>query len=258
MGYSPCNDGEDWEAFELAELSWVSTLFQMKNAVETDNSAITVWFTNGQMFDHYLYNHDLMLLGLSFVLVFGVLWVNTSSFFLSTCGIFEIIISFPAGLFVWLVVGQQDGVTYLMYNGVFIIIGIGCDDIFVFIDAFRQAELEPPHISGSLETRFAWAYNRAAGAMLATSLTTTLAFLGCATSQIWDIRCFGVVNGTMVLFDYLLVITWFPAAVVIYKRHFNTCLQMCTPQHCITFPTRKCQQMMGKKEATIGLAKEDN
>ena len=67
---------------------------------------------------------------------------------------FEILISFPLGLFVWLVLLDEPGVTYLMYNGIIIILGIGCDDIFVFIDAFRQSELEGPEISGSLETRF--------------------------------------------------------------------------------------------------------
>lgn len=81
------------------------------------------------------------------------------------------------------------------YNGIFIILGIGCDDIFVFMDAFRQAQEQPPHISGSLETRFAWSFNRAALAMLTTSVTTCLAFGACAVSQVWDIRCFGIVNG---------------------------------------------------------------
>ena len=83
---------------------------------------------------------------------------------------------------------------------------VGADDIFVLCDAFKQASLQDEAISATLETRFAWAYNRAALAMLATSVTTTLAFAACAVSEIWDIRCFGVVNGFMVLFDYLLVV----------------------------------------------------
>jgi len=146
-----------------------------------------------------------------------------------------------------------------MYNGIFIILGIGCDDIFVFMDAFRQSEMEPAHISGSLETRFAWAYNRAAGAMLATSLTTTLAFLGCAISQIWDIRCFGVVNGMMVIFDYLLVITWFPAAVIVHERYLKNCLGLswCTPQHCFAKTSAFCRKMCGGKSGDDAPTKEE-
>ena len=186
----------------------VDPLFAVAQALEDRNEDMKMYFTwvgENPFFDYYL-NKDLMMLALSFVLVFIVLWIQTSSLFITCAGMFEIIISFPLGLFVWGVLMDEPGVTYLMYNGIFIILGIGCDDIFVFIDAFRQSELQPLHISGSLETRFAWAYNRAALAMLATSVTTTLAFAACAVSEIWDIRCFGVVNGFMVLFDYLLVV----------------------------------------------------
>ena len=110
---------------------------------------------------------------------------------------------------------------YLMYSGIFVILGIGADDIFVLSDAFKQASLQPPHISGSLETRFAWAYNRAASAMLATSLTTCAAFASCAVSPIWDIAAFGCVAATMILADYLLVITWLPAAMIVNERYLQ-------------------------------------
>lgn len=128
-------------------------------------------------------------------------------------------------------------------SGIFIILGIGCDDIFVFMDAFRQSELQPSAISGSLETRFAWAYNRAALAMLSTSVTTTLAFGACAFSEIWDMRCFGVVNGFMVLADFVLVITWFPAAVVFHEKHLKHCCPWCSP-HCLARAIRdRCRKV---------------
>ena len=53
---------------------------------------------------------------------------------------------------------------------------------------WNQSEREPPEISGSLETRFAWAYARAAQAMLATSFTTFAAFSTCAINPIWCVR----------------------------------------------------------------------
>jgi len=247
-GAERCSSWE-WDPMEEKAAEMIPLLFGLKDEIEASNSDVTMYFSFPSLdifFDYYLNQHDLPLLGLSFGLVFIVLWVNTNSIFLSFCGMFEILVSFPLGLFIWLVLLQQPGVTYLMYNGIFIILGIGCDDIFVFLDAFRQSELEPPHISGTLETRFAWAYNRAAGAMLATSLTTCLAFLGCAISQIWDIRCFGVVNGMMVLFDYLLVITWFPAAVIVYERHFKDCAKSCSFHALLEWCKTKC----GKTSAT--------
>ena len=112
-------------------------------------------------------------------------------------------------------------VTYLMFLGLFIIMGIGADDIFVLADAWKQSAQQPPAISGSLETRFAWAYARAATSMLATSFTTCAAFAACAISPIWDIKCFGVVNACMVLADYLLVITWMPAVILFDERYLK-------------------------------------
>ena len=96
--------------------------------------------------------------------------------------------------------------------------GIGADDMFILFNAFKQAKLMPEHISGSEQTRFAWAYNRAASAMLATSLTTFAAFSVCALSPIWDIKCFGVVNAGMLLADYVMVITWLSAAIIVDGR----------------------------------------
>jgi hypothetical protein len=219
------------EMLETA-VAMIDPLFSLKKQIELDNDDITFFFTFMDIFiffDYYL-ARDLSLLALSFALVFLVLWIQTSSLFISSCGMYQIFVSFPLGLFIWSVVMDEPGVTYLMYNGIFIILGIGCDDIFVFLDAFRQSSYEHEGISGSLETRFAWAYQRAASSMLATSVTTSLAFAGCATSRIWDIRCFGVVNGFMVFFNYILVITWFPAAVCIYEKYLKYCMPWCTPQ----------------------------
>ena len=81
------------------------------------------------------------------------------------CGMFEILISFPLACWVWLILLQQRGVTNLMFVAIFVILGIGADDIFVYVDAWKQSALKDKSISGSLEDRFEWAYRRAVVAM---------------------------------------------------------------------------------------------
>ena len=86
----------------------------------------------------------------------------------------------------------------------FIIIGIGADDIFVFIDAWQQALLEGPEVNKNLETRLNWAWNRAAKAMLITSLTDAAAFYINIVSIVIVVRNFGIFMGTIILINYLL------------------------------------------------------
>lgn len=63
-----------------------------------------------------------------------------------------------------------------------ICLGIGADDVFIFVDAWKQALIEP-HLE-TPEKQMSWAYYRAAKAMLATSVTTAVAFLGNVLSPI--------------------------------------------------------------------------
>jgi len=121
------------------------------------------------------------------------------------------------------------------------------------MEAWRQSEAEGPAISGNLETRLAWAYHRASYAMLTTSLTTCFAFAGCAFSEIWDIRCFGVVNGFMVLANYILIITWFPAAVMVHEQYLKSCMPWCTP----TALAFRCCSLVGSGEKEGGDATKE-
>lgn len=199
-------------------------------------------FDGGDYIIEYYLGNDQMKLVIAVLIVLIVLIAQTGSVWIACCGLFEIVISFPIGLFVWVVIMRQDYVTYLMYNGVFIILGIGCDDIFVLMDAWKQSAMHPSsEVRASLLLRFTWAYNRAASAMLATSVTTCAAFVACAVSPIWDIQCFGVVSAVMVLADYLLVITFLPAAIIVRERYFPTQVKEC-PGSCL------------KRSASIGAA----
>jgi hypothetical protein len=79
----------------------------------------------------------------------------------------------------------------LNFLSIFIILGIGADDIFIFVDAWKQSGLlfPPPAECGNdpqaasearrehLAERLLWTYQRASWAMLVTSLTTGAAFL---------------------------------------------------------------------------------
>jgi hypothetical protein len=85
---------------------------------------------------------DISLAGFGLAVVAIYMWAHMNgSVFLTLAGMFEIAISFPAAYFFYRVVMGLRYVSILQFLSVFVILGIGVDDIFVFYDTYAQATL---------------------------------------------------------------------------------------------------------------------
>jgi len=156
---------------------------------------------------------DMMLAMASICLVVIILVANTQSVLLMLAGMFEIIMSLPLAMFTWILIGQTKiGVMELI--GLFLILCIGADDIFVFTDTWKESAFMPPIISGSLQTRFTWTFQRASSAMLTTTFTTFTTLAINLTSPFNFFKSFGLFNGFVVVWDYVLVLTWYASSVL--------------------------------------------
>jgi hypothetical protein len=118
------------------------------------------------------------------------------------------------------------GINYLQFihmMTVFILLGIGADDNFVIIDAWKQSLTEVPR-SADLDEwalrRLIFAYTRAMEAIFNTSFTTALAFMAMISSKILPIQTFGLFAAIAVIINYLMVISLIPAALIFYNTHF--------------------------------------
>ena len=133
----------------------------------------------------------------------------------------------------------------------YIVLAIGADDVFVFMDAYKQSFyvrelLHPRHpalpktppaayrpqagekVNKDLETRMSWVYRRAGLAMLITSLTTCAAFVAtAASSPIPTLQNFGIFAAAVIMIDYILVMTFLCSAVVIYHNMFEMKAGLC-------------------------------
>eukprot|EP00164_Ancoracysta_twista_P001242 GFYU01001629.1.p1 GENE.GFYU01001629.1~~GFYU01001629.1.p1 ORF type:complete len:1046 (-),score=368.07 GFYU01001629.1:102-3239(-) len=185
----------------------------------TDGMEVVWWTDYFQNFEFVrVTSNDFLWAIASGLFIWLYMWFHTSSFFLASVGIGNILLSFPFCFFWGRVVF---GVTYfsqLNIMAVFVILGIGADDLFVFIDAYQQAKVEPPEISQNLVHRVDYMYRRAVKATFVTSATTTLAFLATAISDIMPISSFGIFASFMVVGVYILSITVIPPAVVWWAR----------------------------------------
>ncbi|XP_033120947.1 patched domain-containing protein 3-like isoform X2 [Anneissia japonica] len=121
----------------------------------------------------------------------------------------------------------------------FLAIGIGLDDMFIMLAAWRQTN---PKLS--VEERMGLAYSEAAVSITITSLTDILAFSIGAYNPLPAIQIFCLYTGVAIAFDYIYQITFFGACMVLIGR------REAANRHCYT-----CKKVLPKKEAKSRLYK---
>ena len=166
-----------------------------------------------------LHDAKLIFVGLSLVVLYT--YVHTGSLFITIAGIFEIILSFPVAYAFYAYVLRLKSISVMQFLAIFIILGIGVDDVFVFYDFFEDASRAVGVRGDTLEARLNYAYDHAGRAMLVTSMTSAAAFAANLASAIPAVQIFGVFIAIMVLVNYFLVVTWFPACLCAYERYWR-------------------------------------
>ena len=88
------------------------------------------------------------------------------------------------------------------------------------MDAYKQSQYHA-ELLGDFETRMSWVYRRTGTAMAITSATTCAAFLCTLITPLTSIQSFGIFAAFVIFFDYVLVMSLFCTAVVIYHNRFE-------------------------------------
>jgi len=102
---------------------------------------------------------------------------------------------------------------------IYLVLGIGADDIFVFMDGWNQSINQYKNTADRLDATF----KRAVYAMGATSSTTCVAFMATAVSPIMPIASFGIYAAFGVFLNYILAITLFPCVLMIWHYKLYGC-----------------------------------
>ncbi|XP_030636081.1 protein dispatched homolog 3 [Chanos chanos] len=189
-------------------------------------SKVKVLYGGTELFDDEVrrtFHSDMLLALFSGACITALVYILTSfSVFLTFFGLASIGLSCLVALFLYHVVF---GVQYLgILNGVaaFVIIGIGVDDVFVFISTFRQAA----HLAQP-EQRMIHTVKTAGRATFLTSFTTAAAYAANTYSQIPAVHDFGLFMALIVSCCWLWVSVLMPAALCIWSQCVaskeNTC-----------------------------------
>lgn len=174
-------------------------------------------------------NSDLAWTTGSILFVFFYMTVHIGSAVLSSISLLQIVLSLPVSFFIYRLVFQIPFFTQLHVLAIFLVLGVGADDVFVFVDAWKQSAQCPPRISASETTRMYYAYSRTVSAVFNTSFTTAMAFVSTAISPIMPISSFGIYAALSIVLNYLFVITVTPPLVILWERHVQplSCAAKC-------------------------------
>ena len=157
---------------------------------------------------------DLALALGSITFIFCFMRFVTKSFWITSWAVFSIISCFLITNLIYRVVLDYIYFGYFHMLAIFIILGIGADDFFVYFNAWEASGLKDyPSISHRLSHTF----RTASGTMFFTSFTTMMAFFAGGISPLLALRSFGIFTGVLIAVNYLSVILFFPT--VVYTHH---------------------------------------
>ena len=125
--------------------------------------------------------------------------------------------SFPIAWLIYAVPKGWQYINFIHFLAPFVVLGIGLDDIFVFTSFFETTRPYAGHFA--LDTRLTSTFMRASGATLATSTTSAFAFAANIFSPVPAVQSFGLLLATIVVVNYLLVITWLPVCLAVWDRY---------------------------------------
>ncbi|XP_064623374.1 protein dispatched homolog 1-like isoform X2 [Lineus longissimus] len=173
------------------------------------------------LFDDYL-KTDTVWIGISVTIIFLSIWLYTTSLFITSMTISAVAFSLLISYFLYTMVFEIKFFPFMNLLVVVIAIGIGADDVFVYCKVWHLAKSEKNN--GTLEKIVTDTLKHATLSMFVTSFTTAAAFYANYVSDITAIRCFAIYAGTTVVANFLMMVTWIPATIVIQEKYCSCCV----------------------------------
>lgn len=153
----------------------------------------------------------------SITFVFLYMCFHTRSLYLGLSGILMVVSSFVPGYFFYRLILQISFFQTLHMLAVFVLLGIGADNIFIFTDAWKQFGLDPV-ASQDLAIRATLTFNRASLMCLATTATTFSAFMATGISTVMPIATFGIFAGSVIFCNFMLLIGVYPSTLMVWEK----------------------------------------
>ncbi|KAH3824631.1 hypothetical protein DPMN_126468, partial [Dreissena polymorpha] len=209
---------------------------------KASSKEISVLYGGNEIFDYEVemtFWRDVKLALYALLAIFLLMLVLTSgSLWLTFWGFLSVLLSAPLAIFFYHVVFSIQALGILNGAAAFVILGIGVDDVFVFINIFRQAE----HIDNPRE-RTLYTLRTAGKATFFTSFTTAAAFAANIASMIPAVHDFGLFMSLIVANCWVTVMVIMPAALYTWQAVFKHWEDKLCRIMCCCLPKIACRGM---------------
>lgn len=185
-------------ALDHIKLKFAQNAFELSQQFKSDSIEVIAmsWRFREQQVQQYL-NSDLQYIGYVVLTCFLYMIFHLRSLYFSILSLLNIAFSVPISMLIYRHVFEITYFSSLHLSVVIIIIGIGCDDIFVFHD-FWKSNFSIPALKHRSIMRLSYVFRKAFKSMFVTSLTSAVMFASCVYSDIMPVRSFGVFAGLTV------------------------------------------------------------
>ncbi|XP_031628158.1 protein dispatched [Contarinia nasturtii] len=179
-----------------------------------------------ELFDDLLFSNGCWLIGLGAICVLKCILIYTNSILITISTVIANVLSVGVAYFVYQVVLQLPYFPFMNLLAIIVIVGIGADDCFIYVKEWRLSADEWDTTAKHLPKRSAKkliflvtnTMEHAAKSIFVTSLTTAHAFMASYSSPITAIQCFSIYAATVIMVNYVLMMTWLPATVIIVEE----------------------------------------
>ncbi len=232
QGFARKDDRADEQEVRLREALWPSFETFITEQASRGGRLREAWDLTGGFLTWLglrAMSNDLLLAVGSLCFVYLFITLHTRSLFLGTMGALQILASFPTALagytfyFKHIVADCRSDVPFSTMHiiGIYVILGIGCDDLFMLLDAWNQVWMAPAACRHDLQARMHWAYTRAVKAMTVTTATNVAAFLSTTVCIVPNLQSFAIFTALLAVANYWLVCTMWPCALVLHARYLQ-------------------------------------
>lgn len=145
-------------------------------------------------------------------LILSILFIYLFSFVLAAATFCNVLFSFTTAYVIYYYVL---GITFFPFINILaalILVAVGADDVFIFYDAWKQAEKDDEYVP--LQNRVGRAFSHAAASIAVTSLTTSASFFANYITNIVCIKCFALFAGLAILTNFVYMVTWTPSIII--------------------------------------------